>query len=316
MIIDYDGQLSSRINIYRGAPQGSVFGPMAYIIAHYELPQIFERPDYVHLYVDDLAIAYIPSIYLSHRKQLKDIECRMNEDLRRMYTYTTDWHQPINVSKTEYVIYHRAVQSPNIIIVYNGSRIGKKTSYRYLGFRIDAKLSFRLLLDEQLIKLRKAYTILKHIHNQFPSFFPLKKRFFSTYVWPHMYMMSSIYCLLSITAQDRINGFYRRCQRMIYCLFRCPTTDLLDIFRIPTLETRYKKCLINRLKSIQLYEPELLSCYLLRKNVVNVVSTHYEEKACIAWLQRGRPNKKIVALYDDFNDSNTFLDKLLNFTYS
>lgn len=74
MIIDYNGQLSSKIKICRGAPQGSVFGPMAYIIAHCDLPQIFNRPENVHLYVDDLAMVYIPSILLSHQKQIKDIE--------------------------------------------------------------------------------------------------------------------------------------------------------------------------------------------------------------------------------------------------
>jgi hypothetical protein len=173
MIIDYDGHFSSKINIHRGAPQGSVFGPMAYIIAHFDLPSIFNRPENVHLYVDDLAIAYIPSLYLNHQKQVEDIERAMNNDMEKLYTCTTNWLQPVNVSKTEYVIYHRAVQTPNLNITYNETTIVKKTSYKYLGFRIDAKLSFRQLLDDQMIKLRRAYAILKYIHHQFPSFFVL-----------------------------------------------------------------------------------------------------------------------------------------------
>lgn len=92
MIVDYDGYCSSKINICRGAPQGSVLGPIAYIIAHYDLPQIFERSENVHLYVDDLAIAYIPSLYLSHRKQIEDIERIMNSDLEKLYNYTVKWH--------------------------------------------------------------------------------------------------------------------------------------------------------------------------------------------------------------------------------
>ena len=67
MTIDYDRQFFSEINICRGAPQGSVFGPMAYVVDHCDLPQISDRPENVHLYVDDLAITYIPSIYLNHR---------------------------------------------------------------------------------------------------------------------------------------------------------------------------------------------------------------------------------------------------------
>jgi hypothetical protein len=116
----------------------------------------------VHLYVDDLAIVYIPSIDLNHRKQVEDIERVMNNDTKKLYAYTTNWHQPVNVSKTEYVIYHRAVQSPSINIIYNETAIVKKTIYKYLGFRIDTKLSFRHLLDDQTIKLRRAYAILKY----------------------------------------------------------------------------------------------------------------------------------------------------------
>ena len=313
MVIDYDGQLSPKIEICRGAPQGSVFGPMAYIVAHHDLPEIFERPENVHLYVDDLAIAYTPSIYLDPHEQREDIQRIMNKDLEKLYVYTTTWHQPVNVGKSEYVIYHRAVQSPKIKVVYNKTSLLKKTEYKYLGFRLDAKLSFHHLLDDQLIKLRKAYIILKYIHNKFPSYFNLKKKFFNTYAWPHMLMLSTIYCLLSTTAQNRINGFHRRCLRLIYCLFQCSNNDLHVTFNLPTLESQYKKCLINRLRAIQLYEPELIACYLSRKNITNITYNHYEEKPCIPWLQQGRPNNKIVEFYYNRQYLITFFDKLINF---
>ena len=81
MIINYDGHFTSEIKICRGAPQGSVFGPMAYIIAHYDLPQIFGRPENVHLYIDDLAIACMPSIHVNRRRQIRYIERLMNDDM-------------------------------------------------------------------------------------------------------------------------------------------------------------------------------------------------------------------------------------------
>ena len=152
-------------------------------------------------------------------------------------------------------------------IVYDGTIILKKTSYKYLGFRIDGKLSFRHLISDQMIKLRRTYMILKHIHQQFPSFFTLKKRVFNTYAWLHIYMISTIYCLLSKTGQDRINGIYRHRLRIIYCLYQCTNAVSHETFNLPTLDTKFKKCLMKRLNSIQLYEPELISCYLLRKNV-------------------------------------------------
>jgi hypothetical protein len=281
MIIDYDKHHSRKIEICRGAPQGSVFGPTAYIVAHYDLPSIFERPENVHLFVDDLAIAYTPSILLNFRKQLIDIERRMNEDMRKLYVYTSTWCQPVNVRKTEFVIYHRNVRCPHIVVKFNEVPLIKKPCYKYLGYKIDAQLSFRPLITDQMLKLRKAYSILKTIHRQFPTFFALKKRFFTTYAWPHLFSLSTIYCLLPTSSQNRLNSFYRRCQRLIYCLYQCPSIDLHERFGLPTLETLFKMNVINRLKKIQLNEPELISGYLQRKNVLNIISYHYEVKACI-----------------------------------
>ncbi|CAF3346556.1 unnamed protein product [Rotaria socialis] len=63
MKIVLNGQLSNNIILQRGAPQGSVFGPIAYIVTHYDLRQIFKVPENNHLYVDDPGCVFIPNIY-------------------------------------------------------------------------------------------------------------------------------------------------------------------------------------------------------------------------------------------------------------
>ncbi|CAF3137196.1 unnamed protein product, partial [Rotaria sp. Silwood2] len=79
--IDYGGVVSTLINVERGAPQGSCLGPVMYVISHHDLPQCFENPAYVHAYVDDIAIAYVPSIYLKPKFQVVEIEKRINNDM-------------------------------------------------------------------------------------------------------------------------------------------------------------------------------------------------------------------------------------------
>ena len=66
--IDYNGCLSDLIKVERRAQQGSVFGPIAYIVAHHDMPQIFRCPDISHAYVDDVGNVFPPSI---HRKLLR-----------------------------------------------------------------------------------------------------------------------------------------------------------------------------------------------------------------------------------------------------
>ncbi|CAM4904962.1 unnamed protein product [Rotaria socialis] len=187
--IDYQGHLSDQIVITRGAPQGSCFGPKAYIVNLFDLSQIFECPREVHLYVDDLAILYSSSIYLKYIKQTNEIQTRINNDMVKLEQYADNNHQPVNKNKTEFIVYHKSIQVPKIRIVYQGQCIQQQKAFKYLGFHLDSKLSFRGMIDAQFIKLRKSYTILKYIHCAFPTYFTLKMRFFRTYTWPHLLLV-------------------------------------------------------------------------------------------------------------------------------
>ena len=353
MTIDFNGCLSKQIEVKRGAPQGSVFGPKAYIIGHHDMPQIFRRPDESHAYVDDVGIIYPPSIYLKFREQINDVETRINEDMAALERYSKIWHQPVNPRKTELVVYHRTVQCPKIYAVLGGLTIKQSKSFKYLGFHLDGKLSFRNMVNAQMGKLRKArsktlvrilsdsfhtqsisdcfrwesdriesesmvgtfdlgYSILKYIHRPFPAAFQLKQRFFNTYIWPHLYVLSTIYCLLSLSAQKQLNAFYRRCLRLIYSVFQCSTADLHTSLQLPILEFKLKNGLIKRLKNIQAYEHDLVEQVLWDKNMSNILHQHYHVKPFLRGMPRGRPNKRISTLSDC--TQQTFFDKLCTFT--
>jgi hypothetical protein len=170
------------------------------------------------------------------------------------------------------------------------------------------------MIDAQFIKLRKAYGILKFIHQQFPSFSRLKMKFFNTYIWPHLYMISTIYCLLSKTSRERLAAFYRRCLRLIHLLFQCPTEDLHHHFQLPTLEKRYKIGLLKRMKNIQLHESVLIECALQYKHLFMTLYGHYRIKPQLKYLPIGRPSKRFSSFID--NECKTFFDHLCEFVFS
>jgi hypothetical protein len=235
--------------------------------------------------------------------------------MTKLEEYANNNHQPVNKNKTEFVIYHKSVQPPKIQIHYQGQRLQKQKSFKYLGFHLDSKLSFSMMLNAQFVKLRKSYTILKYIHRAFPTFYTLKMKFFQTYTWPYLYNLASIFCVFSITSQNHLNSFYRRCLRLIYCSFRASSNDLHGLLKLPTLKQKYQKCLLKRLKNVQTFENEILNCLLQYKNTILELQQHYNGKSHIKGLPIGRPNKRIVLLTKDTN-SPTFLDKLFQFVWS
>ena len=46
----------------------------AFIVYHFDLPDIFDQPDNCHLFIDDLAILYMPSMFISFQQQLITLE--------------------------------------------------------------------------------------------------------------------------------------------------------------------------------------------------------------------------------------------------
>jgi hypothetical protein len=153
MSIDFNGHISGNIAIARGAPQGSVFGAIAYIVAHHDLPQIFERPENNHLYVDDPGSIYIPNIYCDFKKQLVDVEQRMNKDLKNLRNYAKQWHQPMNGEKTQVVLFTQIVRHPKLNLHYEDTVIEQTKVFRYLGYQMDSKLPLK---QRSMISYRNA----------------------------------------------------------------------------------------------------------------------------------------------------------------
>jgi hypothetical protein len=227
--------------------------------------------------------------------------------------YANDWHQSLNPTKTEMVVYHKSRQCPRLNVYYDWIKILQKNNFKYLGFHLDSKLSFRCMIDAQFIKLRKAFVILKYIHCQFPSFIQLKLKFFNTYIWPHMHMTSTIYCLFSLTSRNRVAAFYRRCLGLIYQLFQCPTQELHGHFKLPTIEKKYKNSLLKRMKNTQLHEPNLIESALQFKYLLNMLHDHYRIRAYIEHMPQGRPSKRLLSFLD--SSPCTFFDLLCDFVF-
>jgi hypothetical protein len=101
-------------------------------------------------------------------------------------------------------------------------------SFVYLGFHLGSRLSFRNMLNGQLMKLQKSYTIFKRIHPPFSAAYQLKQRVFDTYVWRHIFILATIDCLMLSMSQKQLSGCYQRCLPVMYCVFQCATLDLID----------------------------------------------------------------------------------------
>ena len=116
LMIDYGGLISADVQMKRGASRGSCLGAVMYIVAHHDLPLLFNNLEEVHAHVDDVAILYTLLIHLNHKSQVEKVQERINVGMQRLLKYATIWLQPFNVPKPEFVFYHISIQTPKLDI--------------------------------------------------------------------------------------------------------------------------------------------------------------------------------------------------------
>ena len=141
----FDGIFSSSMNITCGVPQGSILGPLLFLIYINDMHKAVKFSSVFH-FADDTNLVY-------HNKNPKLLRKHMNADLRNLYSWLCANRLSLNVSKTEFIIFRppKAKLLNRITLSLNGTKIFESTKIRYLGVILDNKLAW----NHHIIELRK-----------------------------------------------------------------------------------------------------------------------------------------------------------------
>ena len=94
----YNGVSSDVKDISCGVPQGSVLGPLLFLLYINDLPNISEKLKF-YLFADDTNIYY-------ESNNLRDLEIIVNEELKQLSLWLNLNRLALNISKTNFVIFH------------------------------------------------------------------------------------------------------------------------------------------------------------------------------------------------------------------
>ena len=140
--VSVNGSNSNLLPINCGVPQGSVLGPLLFLIYINDLPNPSKKLTF-YLFADDTNIYY-------ESKDLSDLFRIVNEELRLVKKWLDSDKLSLNIDKTNYIIFHSSS-----INVSSGSdiRIGKNHIKRvkfvkFLGLLLDEHLSWKYHLSE------------------------------------------------------------------------------------------------------------------------------------------------------------------------
>ena len=145
--VNYNGTLSEKHNVDFGTPQGSVLGPLLYIILANDMPRCLRFCNSV-IFADDTTI-FITG------KNLRFLFRKLNEDLKRLSNWFDSNSLTLNSEKSNYILF----RTKNKKIDYNGkvtidgNEISRVSNTKFLGVFLDEHLDWNIHVKTLLNKL-------------------------------------------------------------------------------------------------------------------------------------------------------------------
>ena len=160
----YNSQSSSLLPIFTGVPQGSILGPLLFIIYVNDLYSITDLQ--LIMYADDTCV--ISPFVLKY-----DSKNNINNRLQKIASWLASNKLSLNVEKTKCMLFHfkqkriEHAQIPHISI--NEKPLKLVTSIKFLGVYLDENLSWEQHINHTANAISKVNGLLSKLKHYFPS---------------------------------------------------------------------------------------------------------------------------------------------------
>ena len=158
-ITSLNGRKSKISDVNCGVPQGSILGPLLFLIFINDLP--FATQLDVKLFADDACLVHSD-------KNPEELEKLINFELAKIDNWMKINKLTINYDKTNYIIFTKRNKNVNITLEMNSNTLQRVQETKYLGVIIDENLNWKSHIKLVKAKVSRAcyiMTKLKHYVN-------------------------------------------------------------------------------------------------------------------------------------------------------
>ena len=258
--IEYS-DIKSNINVFNtGVPQGSILGPLLFLLFINDLPKISNNIKMI-LFADDTTLTISDS-------NLTNLVNRSNIELNSINNWVNANKLTLNTDKTEFLITSNRTVASNINIEFQSASIVPSNSCKYLGVMIDNKLCFRDHIHFVISKISKHTGILYKLKDSLPMCTRLN--YYFAFMHPYISYNIIVWGSTYHTILEPLNIQMKRIVRIICgAKFRDHTNPLFKKLRLLKLYDLYKYHTL-----IHVYKQKSLGLLEIAENLHN--TRHHE----------------------------------------
>ena len=289
--VSINGESSESLGINCGVPQGSVLGPLLFLLYINDLPNISKVLNF-YLFADDTNIYYESS-------SLQELEKTINKELNKLYLWLNVNRLSLNIDKTNYIIFHpyNKPMKQHITIRINKKAIKEKECIKYLGVLINSTLSWKHHILNISKKISKAIGIMYKLR----PFLPLKvmRNVYYSLVYSHIIYAIEAWGSAFKTELEKILVLQKRAMRLLTFNDAYPTVHGPLISSDPIFSK------LETLKITDVYKYQV-SKFII-KCINNIAPIHFQNWFVMSHTLHGYHTRSNVNITDGTKINNLFL---------
>lgn len=225
--VSIGGCCSSMVPVTSGVPQGSVLGPLLFLLYVNDLPEAVNCP--VKLFADDT------KLYSGIASESDALS--MQADLDSLVQWSDSWQMPFNEDKCK--VMHVGSANKAFSFHMKGDQLVSTQVERDLGVHVDSQLKFR---QQAAAAIAKATQVLAVIRRSFTLInedtLPL---LFKSLVRPHLEYGNLLWGPFNRADQRAVERVQRRATRLVASIRHNDYQSRLRVLKLPSLYYRRRR---------------------------------------------------------------------------
>ena len=227
--VSLNGKSSKIASVTSGIPQGSVLGPILFVLYINDLPEVVDKDSFAFLFADDTKM-------FRAILNLLDIQV-VQEDIHKLVEWSDKWllkfhpdkciHMTIGLNKNMNFYYHYDM---------DGHVLKKSTCEKDIGVHVDNNLNFKEHINNTINKANRVLAIVRKTYDfmDIPTF----RYIFKGLIRPVLEYAAPVWSPHHVNLKEMIENVQRRATKMVPGLSHLEYPERLRKIGMPTLAYR------------------------------------------------------------------------------